>query len=98
MDTKKRTTKHQVGYSKHVHTYAIDLSIELFLFQFGAVSSNITEIYPKLAVFFLYLQTNMKYLAVKIRKFLRFAFISAVLCSPNVNFFISEIDILKPLA
>ena len=37
--------KHQVSYSKPVHTYAIDLSIELFLFQFGPVSSNITEIY-----------------------------------------------------
>ena len=35
--------EHQVSYSKPVHTYAIDLSIELFLFQFGPVSSNITS-------------------------------------------------------
>ena len=44
--------EHQVRYSKPVHTYALDLSIELFLFQFGPVSSDITEIYPKLAFCF----------------------------------------------
>ena len=31
-----------------VHIFAIYLSTELFLFQFGFVSSNIIEIYPKL--------------------------------------------------
>ena len=40
----------------------------------------------------------MKYLAVKIKTFLRFEVISAVLfCIPNVTF-ISDIDISKPLA
>ena len=46
----------------------------------------------------LYLLSNMKYLAMEIKKvFLRFAFISAVFCIPNVNF-ISEIDVSKSLA
>ena len=53
------------------------------------------EKYPKLAVFFLCLQANnMKYLAVKIKKFSRFALLFAVFffffCIPNV-IFISDI-------
>ena len=38
----------------------------------------------------------MKYLAVKIKKFLRFAFIYAVFCIPN-DIFSSDIDISKLL-